>query len=170
MFKYPITEGILEYKSVGEFLATIKREFGGEEEESVKVVELKKLEQGGRIMEEFVQEFKRTARGSGYERRLLIEKFKKGINEMIRRKLMEAKRPPTSIEQWYKHATNLDRYWRESKKKKRKVEGETRTGSTGSKVTSITASNMAKEARDASTKSSRTCSNGRSRKNKCSSS
>jgi len=25
----------------------------------------------------------------------------------IRRKLMEAKRPSTNIEQWYKHATNL---------------------------------------------------------------
>jgi len=34
---------------------------------SVKVAELRKLEQGGRTMEEFVQEFKRAARGSGYE-------------------------------------------------------------------------------------------------------
>jgi len=34
----------LEYKSVGEFLAAIKKEFGGEEEELVKVAELKRLE------------------------------------------------------------------------------------------------------------------------------
>ena len=39
---------------MGEFLTTIKREFGGGDKELVKVVELKKLEQGGRTMEEFV--------------------------------------------------------------------------------------------------------------------
>ena len=49
-----LEEGILEYKSVGEFLAAIKKEFRGGEEESVKVAELKKLEQGGKTMEEFV--------------------------------------------------------------------------------------------------------------------
>ena len=49
-----LEEGILEYNSVGEFLAAIKKEFRGGEEESVKVAELKKLEQGGKTMEEFV--------------------------------------------------------------------------------------------------------------------
>ena len=47
-----------------EFLIGLKKEFGGGEEESVKAAELRKLEQGGRIMEEFIQEFKRAARGS----------------------------------------------------------------------------------------------------------
>jgi len=65
----------------------------------VKAAELRKLEQGERTMEEFVQEFKRAARGSGYEERLLVEKFKRGINEVIRRKLIEAKNQPGSIEQ-----------------------------------------------------------------------
>ena len=41
-------------------------------------------------MKEFVQDFKRTARGSSYEGRLLIEEFKRGMNGSIRRKLMEA--------------------------------------------------------------------------------
>ena len=85
-----LEEGELEYELVGEFLAAIKKEFGGEEEESVKVAELKRLEQGGRTMEEFVQEFRRAARGSRYEGRLLIEEFKRGMNEIIRRKLMKA--------------------------------------------------------------------------------
>ena len=66
----------VEFETVGEFLAEIKKEFGGGEEESVKAAELRKLEQRGRMMEEFVQEFKRTARGSGYEGRPLVEKFK----------------------------------------------------------------------------------------------
>ena len=37
-----------------EFLTSLKKEFGGEEEELVKVVELRKLEQRGKTMEEFV--------------------------------------------------------------------------------------------------------------------
>ena len=100
----------LEYESVGEFLAAIKKEFREGEEESVKVVELKRLEQERRIMKEFVQEFKRAAKGSGYEGRPLVEEFMRGINRTIRRKLMETERPPSSIEQWYEHVTNLDRY------------------------------------------------------------
>jgi len=82
--------GELEFETVREFLAEVKKEFGGGEEESVKAAELRKLEQGERMMEEFVQEFKRAARGSGYEGRLLVEEFKRGINGEIRRKLMES--------------------------------------------------------------------------------
>ena len=36
--------GLLEYETVGEFLADIRKEFGREDEESVKVAELRKLE------------------------------------------------------------------------------------------------------------------------------
>jgi len=58
--------GEIEFELAGEFLAEIKKEFGGEDKESVKVAELKKIEQGGRMMKEFVQDFKRTVRGSSY--------------------------------------------------------------------------------------------------------
>ena len=93
--------GELEFETVGKFLVEIMREFGGREEKLVKAAELRKLEQGGRMMEEFVQKFKRVARGSGYEERPLVEEFKRGKNGVIRRKLMEAKNQPSSIEQWY---------------------------------------------------------------------
>jgi len=71
-------------------LTSLKKEFGGGEEELVKAAELRKLEQEGRTMEEFVQEFKRVARDSGYEGRSLVEKFKRRMNRAIRRKLMKA--------------------------------------------------------------------------------
>jgi len=45
--------GEVEYEMAEEFLSSLKKEFG-EGEESVKVVELRKLEQGERMMEEFV--------------------------------------------------------------------------------------------------------------------
>ena len=90
--------GEVEYESVEDFLICLKKEFGGGEEESVKVAELRKLEQGGKTMEEFVQEFKRAARGSGYEGKPLVEEFKRGMNGGIRRKLMEVENLPASIE------------------------------------------------------------------------
>jgi len=87
----------------------------------VKAVELRRLEQGGRTIEEFVQEFKRTARGSRYEGRPLVEEFKQGMNGGIRRKLMEVENLPASIEQWYRRATALDRNWRESKREEERL-------------------------------------------------
>ena len=89
----------MEYKSVEEFLTSLKREFGGGEKESVKAVKLRKLEQREKIMEEFVQEFKRAARESRYKGRLLMKEFKKVMNRTIKRKLMEAENQPGSIEQ-----------------------------------------------------------------------
>ena len=46
--------GEVEYKNVEEFLTSLKKEFGGEEEEAVKAGELRKMEQGEKTMEEFV--------------------------------------------------------------------------------------------------------------------
>ena len=68
--------GLLEYETIGEFLTDIKKKFGEEDKESAKVAKLKKVEQGNKTMEEFVQEFRRAARESGYEERPLVEKFK----------------------------------------------------------------------------------------------
>ena len=52
-------------------------------EESVKVANLKRLEQGNRTMEEFIQKFRKVASRSKYEKRPLVEDFKKGINTTI---------------------------------------------------------------------------------------
>ena len=90
--------GEVEYESVGEFLIEIRKEFRRGDKELVKVAELKRMEQGNQSMEEFVQDFKRIARGNRYEGRLLIEKFKRGMNGMIRRKLIEVENQPGSIE------------------------------------------------------------------------
>ena len=68
--------GEVEYESVEEFLVEIKKEFRGGDKESQKIAELKRIEQRGRTMEEFVQDFKRVVKGSGYEGHPLIEKFK----------------------------------------------------------------------------------------------
>ena len=116
-----LESGETEYETVEDFLTNLRKEFGRGEEKSVKVVELRKLEQGGKMMEEFVQEFKRAARGSGYKGRPLVEEFKRGMNGGIRRKLIEAENPQISIENWYRRATVLDRNWRESRREEERL-------------------------------------------------
>ena len=67
---------ILEYIMIGEFLTDLKKEFGRGDDEMIKVMELKKVEQGSKTMENFVQEFRRAARDSRYKGRSLVENFK----------------------------------------------------------------------------------------------
>ena len=45
---------LLDYKTVGEFLTDIRKEFGGGDKKLVKVAELKKVEQGSKTIKEFV--------------------------------------------------------------------------------------------------------------------
>jgi len=67
---------ILEYIMVGEFLTDLKKEFEGGDDEIIKVMELKKVEQGSKTIENFVQEFRRAVRDSKYKGRSLVENFK----------------------------------------------------------------------------------------------
>ena len=113
----------IEYESAEEFLAEIKKEFEEEDKELIKVIELKRIEQESRTMEEFVQDFKRVVRGSGYKGCPLIKEFKRGINGTIKRKLIETENQPGSIEQWCKRAITLDKNWRKSRRKEERLKG-----------------------------------------------
>ena len=68
---------------MGEFLVNLKQKFRNGNNELVKITKLKKVEQELKIIEEFVQEFRRVIRGSSFEGRLLIKKFKRGMNRVI---------------------------------------------------------------------------------------
>ena len=104
-------------------MAEIRNEFRGGDEESVKVAELKKIKEEGKNIEEFVQDFKKVARGSGYKECPLIEEFKRGMNRSIRRKLIEAENQLATMEQWFKTTITLDRNWRESRREEERLRG-----------------------------------------------
>jgi len=72
----------------------MKNEFGETAEKEKKIKQLRTIEQRERIYNEYVQEFKKIARGSKYKRQLFTEEFKRGLNETIRRKSVKAKSPP----------------------------------------------------------------------------
>ena len=117
-----ITKGISAVNTEEELFTKIQQEFGEFDKESQKVDELRVLEQRGRTVDEYVQEFKRAARGSGYEGRALVEEFKRGLNGTIRRRLAEAETPPTTITQWQERAVQLDRNMRQSRAEERMLE------------------------------------------------
>jgi len=113
--------GVLEHETVGEFLVDIRKKVGGEDKESVKIAELKKLEQEGKIIEKFVQEFRRAARGSRYGERPLVEEFKREISITICQRLIESEQQSDLIEQWYDRPITLDRNRRESRRKEERL-------------------------------------------------
>ena len=75
---------VVEYEMVEEFLEIIKKKFEEENEEVRKVTVLKKVEQRDRIIEEYIQEFRRVTRGSRYIGRPLVKKFEREMKKEIR--------------------------------------------------------------------------------------
>ena len=94
-----LSKGESEIETVEELFSKMRNKFRETVEEERKVEQLRTIELGERTCNEYVQEFKKITRGSGYERSLLIEEFKKELSRRIRRKLAEAESPPCSIEE-----------------------------------------------------------------------
>ena len=97
----------------------MKNEFGKMVEKERKIEQLRMIEQGGRTCNEYVQEFKKMAKGSSYKRQPLIEEFKRGLSRVLRRKLAETENPLSTIEEWQERAVRLDRNQRQSRAKER---------------------------------------------------
>jgi len=104
---------------VEQLFTKIRNDFGETSEEERKIEQLRTIKQRGRTCDEYVQEFKKVARKSGYEGRPLIKEFKRGLSGAIRRKLAEAEEPLSTIGEWQERAVRLDRNQRQSRVKKR---------------------------------------------------
>jgi len=78
----------------------------------MKMVELKKMEQESKIIEEFVQEFRKIVKRKWI--------WKKTVDQMKTNRIRISFR---NIEQWYEWVTNLDRHWRESGRKEKRLRG-----------------------------------------------
>ena len=86
-------------QTVEELFAKIRQEFGEFNEESRKMDKLRVLEQREKTVDKYIQEFRKAARRSSYKGRALVEEFKRGLNGVVKRKLVEAELPPTTITQ-----------------------------------------------------------------------
>ena len=87
-------------ESIEQLFTKIRDDFRETLEEERKIEQLRTIKQGRRTCDEYMQEFKKVARGSDYKRRPFIEEFKRGLNGSIRRKLAEAEELPTTIGEW----------------------------------------------------------------------
>jgi len=114
-----LAKGKSEVELAEQLFTKIRNDFGKTLEEKRKIEQLRTIEQEGRTCDEYVQEFKKVTRGSGYERRPFIEEFKRGLNRSIRRKLAKAEEPPTTIEEWQERTVRLNRNQRQSRIKER---------------------------------------------------
>jgi len=114
-----LAKGESEVETVEQLFTKIRNDFGETSEEERKIEQLRMIKQRGRTCDEYVQEFKKVARKSGYEGRPLIKEFKRGLSGAIRRKLAEAEEPLSTIGEWQERAVRLDRNQRQSRVKKR---------------------------------------------------
>jgi len=87
-------KGELEVETAEELFHKMKNEFRETEEEERKIKQLRTIEQGRRTCNEYVQEFKKIARRSSYERWPLIKEFKRGLRGARGGELTEADPPP----------------------------------------------------------------------------
>ena len=95
-----LSKGELEVETVEELFSKIRNKFGKTVEEERKIEQLRTIKQGGRICNEYVQEFKKIARESSYNGQSLIKEFKRELSRALRRKLTEVESPPSTIEEW----------------------------------------------------------------------
>jgi len=77
--------GKTQFVLVEDFLAELKREFEERDNKPTKVAKLKKIEQDGKTIEEFMQKFNMIVRENRLEK-----EFKRRISRIMRRKLMKA--------------------------------------------------------------------------------
>ena len=92
-----LAKGESEVELVEQLFTKIRNNFGETSEEERKIEQLQTIEQESRTCDEYVQEFKKVARRSGYKGRSLIKEFKRGLSGVIKRKLAEAEEPLTTI-------------------------------------------------------------------------
>ena len=62
--KKDLERELLNYEVIGKFLENSKKKFGEGDNKIIKVAKLKRMEQGSKMIEEFVRKFRRAARGS----------------------------------------------------------------------------------------------------------
>ena len=62
-----LAKGESEVETMKQLFSKIRNDFGETSEEERKIEQLRTIEQGEKTYDEYVQEFKKVARGSGYE-------------------------------------------------------------------------------------------------------
>ena len=120
-----LSKGESEIKIAEELFSKIRNKFRKTVEKKRKVKQLRTIEQREKTCDKYIQEFKKIAKGNGYKRQSLIEKFKRELSGEIRRKLAKTESPSCIIEEQQKRLVRLDRNQRQSRTEQRILERNT---------------------------------------------
>ena len=71
--------------------------------------------QGDRSVDEHIQDFEKAALEAGYEGFPLIVEFKRSLHPALRKRLLEIRPQPVTIQEWYNETITIDRQWHISK-------------------------------------------------------
>jgi hypothetical protein len=74
--------------------------------------------QGSRTADEYVLDFKTKRQETGYNDEALKEKFEKGLNPALLKKIYALPVMPTNLQEWMNWVMKLDRQWRELRRER----------------------------------------------------
>jgi len=105
-------KGQQSFLTSDELLKEIDRKFGDMDKRTTQSCKIRTIQQGDRSADEHVQEFEKAALEAGYEGYSLVVEFKHSLNSGLRRRLMELRPMPVTIQQWYDDSITMDRQWK----------------------------------------------------------
>jgi len=79
---------------------------------TTQLLKIRTIQQEDRSADEHVQEFEKAALEAGYEEYPLVVEFKCSLNSGLKRRLIELRPMPVTIQQWYDKAIMIDRQWK----------------------------------------------------------
>jgi hypothetical protein len=77
------------------------------------------LKQGTHTADEYVASFNELKKDTGYNDAALVDKFEKGLNSVLVDKIYSLPDMPTTLKDWIKWTTKLDRQWRQKDAQKK---------------------------------------------------
>jgi len=101
-------KGQQSFSTSDELLKEINRKFGDTDKKTTQLLKIRTIQQEDRSADEPVQEFEKAALEAGYKGYPLVVEFKRSLNSGLRRRLMELRPMPMTIQQWYDKAITMD--------------------------------------------------------------
>ena len=75
------------------------------------LLKIRTMLQGDKMADKHVQDFEKAALEVGYEGFLLIVEFKWSLHPALRKRLLEIRPQPVTIQEWYNESITIDRQW-----------------------------------------------------------
>ena len=103
------------YNTADELLQKIQHQFSDMDKRATMSLKIHTMMQGDKMADEHVKDFEKAALEAGYDGFPLIVEFKWSLHPALRKRLLEIRPQPVTIQEWYNEAITIDRQWHISK-------------------------------------------------------